>query len=233
MNYLYSILFVFFVQTAFAAADSNLSSLMSECIEQYDQALKKGGRYPIVFSKYEEGRCENNVIRLLKSLNDDEKDKPIMLMIERIDEQGRNLPFLAKNSRHYDFDKRCLRPLHFLNQKNWPYSLVVLSQFALYLSGNHSWFNHFVILHRDKIYDVDTRSNGVNKRDYFVENFLHDKHPELMSQYKISVFYSIGEYSDFLRILHFVKESVGNKIVIEGDNLKLPLNKFLDATLER
>jgi hypothetical protein len=214
------------------AIEHKLEKVFNQYIRTYEEKILAGHPYPIEFSDYKEGFGKTNVVKILWSLPETLKnkgDEPSILMIERIDDQGHSLPFLPKQHRHYyDFADNCLRRLHFYNQANWPLSFVKLNQCLLYLFGYHSWDRHFVILHQGKIYDIDTRSNGMSQRRYFTENFVINKHPELIFQFKVSFFSTVDNFIEFDRHSQFMEQyNFSNK----GDapHFQIPLHKFLKS----
>lgn len=231
MNRVYvGVILLFFTHTSFAA-DKDLSGIFDGCIEEYEQKIHAGCQYPIEFNLYKEGYCEGNVNKIIRELeNDTQNERPKILHIERVDAQGNRLPFLPKSSRHYyNFDKSCLQYFHYLNQQNWPYELICLNQCMLYLFGYHAWLDHFVVLHEGKIYDIDTKSNGVSLKSYLENNYIEKRHPELLSQYRVSVFPHIDNYLEFAACKKIV-QSLGAEIQIDATDLdmQVPLKIFLE-----
>jgi len=96
-----TVILLFFMHPSFAA-DKDLSGIF-----EYEQKIRAGGLYPIEFNLYKEGYSEGNVIKIIRGFEKDtQHERPKILHIERVDAQGKRLPFLPKSSRHYyNFDK--------------------------------------------------------------------------------------------------------------------------------
>lgn len=216
-----------FLSYSSLAMDHKLEQIFKEHIQTYEQKVHSGHNYPIEIPCYKEGCSSQNVVDILRSLQAPVDDRPSILMIERIDDQGNHLPFLPKHHRHYyDFDKHCLRCLHFYNQAKWPTLLVNFNQCFLYWFGYYSWTKHLVILHRGKIYDIDTKSNGVSQRQYFTENFVSRKDPELVTQFKVSFFFDEDNYIESDRYLQLMQlYNLSHKI--KACHFRIALHKLL------
>lgn len=225
MTNLSIIILYFFSFSSFAV---HLADIISKQIKRYE-ITPPDHNDRINFGDYREGWCEKNVANVINLMPKELANKIGILLIERIDEQGNILPFMAKKSRHYyDANQSCCSCLHFLNQDKWPYSLIMLNQCVLYSLGYHSWSKHVAILYDNKVYDVDTKSNGIDIKEYLYANFVHKRYPHLMSQYKISQFRNLDNYIDFCDAKKMQQQfSNLGMIIFHDGNFQISLKNFL------